>query len=87
MPKASILLLAVTMMARSLRSIARTFGFLALGALLTACPQGGSTGGSVPTAQTGASMSGTVSGTRIVAVNSSDQIVAEDDTAGRTPNA
>jgi len=40
----------------------------------------------MPTAQTGASMSGTVSGTRIVAVNSNDQIVAEDDTAGRTPN-
>jgi len=40
-----------------------------------------------PTAQTGVSISGTVSGTRIVAVNTSDQIVAEDDTAGRTPNA
>ena len=38
-------------------------------------------------AQTGVSISGTVSGTRIVAVNASDQIIAQDDTAGRTPNA
>ena len=43
-------------------------------------------GGTTPTAQTGVSISGTVSGTRIVAVNTSDQIVAEDDTAGRLPS-
>lgn len=52
---------------------------------LSGCPNGGGSG-SVPLAQTGASISGTVSGTRIVAVNASDQIVAQDDTAGRTPN-
>jgi len=40
-----------------------------------------------PTTQTGVSISGTVSGTRIVAVSASDQIIAQDDTAGRTPNA
>lgn len=74
------------MMVRSIGSITRTFSFLTLGVLLAACPQSTGSGGTTPTAQTGASMSGTVSGTRIVAVNSSDQIVAEDDTAGRTPN-
>jgi glucose/arabinose dehydrogenase len=56
--------------------------------LLVACIDSGSgsSGGTTPTAQTGASISGTVSGTRIVAVNSNDQILAQDDTAGRTPN-
>lgn len=44
-------------------------------------------GGTTPTAQTGVSISGTVSGTRIVAVDANDQILDEDDTAGRTPNA
>ena len=53
---------------------------------LTGCPGSGGSG-SAPIAQTGASISGTVSGTRIVAVNSADQIIAQDDTAGRTPNA
>lgn len=65
--------------------------FLAVAGLaffLSACIDSGSGGGgTVPTAQTGVSMSGTVSGTRIVALNSSDQIIAQDDTAGRTPNA
>jgi len=75
-------------MARWIQQATGVVGALALGSLLTACPQsGGGSGGSTPTAQTGASISGTVSGTRIVAVNSSDQIVAQDDTAGRTPNA
>ncbi|NOS80492.1 MAG: hypothetical protein HOP32_02770 [Nitrospira sp.] len=54
---------------------------------LFACADSDSGGGSVPTAQTGALISGTVSGTRIVAVNSSDEVVAQDDTAGRVPNA
>jgi glucose/arabinose dehydrogenase len=75
------------MKARNIQSIIRAVSFFALGVLLAACPQSGGSGGTVPTAQTGASMSGTVSGTHIVAVNSNDQIVAEDDTAGRTPNA
>jgi len=65
--------------------------FLAVAGLaffLSGCIDSGSGGGgTTPTAQTGVSISGTVSGTHIVAVNNSDQIVAEDDTAGRTPNA
>ena len=65
--------------------------FLAVAGLaffLSACIDSGSGGGgTTPTAQTGVSISGTVSGTRIVAVNASDQIIAQDDTAGRTPNA
>ena len=77
----------MTMMGRSLRSVVCTFGFLALGVLLAACSQSGDSEGTAPTAQPTASMSGTVSGTRIVAVNSSDQIVAEEDTTGRMPNA
>jgi glucose/arabinose dehydrogenase len=48
---------------------------------------GAGEGGAAPSAQTGASISGTVAGTRIVAVNSSEQILAQDDTSGRTPNA
>lgn len=69
-------------------SIVRSLALAGLAFLLSACIDSGSGGGgTTPTAQTGVSISGTVSGTRIVAVNSSDQIVAEDDTAGRTPNA
>ena len=68
-------------------SIVRSLAFAGLVLFLSACTDSGSGGGgTTPTAQTGASISGTVSGTRIVAVNESDQIVAEDDTAGRTPN-
>ena len=69
-------------------SIVRSLALAGLAFLLSACIDSGSGGGgTTPTAQTSVSISGTVSGTRIVAVNSSDQIVAEDDTAGRTPNA
>jgi glucose/arabinose dehydrogenase len=68
--------------------IVRSLALAGLVFLLSGCIDSGSGGGgTTPTAQTGVSISGTVSGTRIVAVNTSDQIVAEDDTAGRTPNA
>ena len=68
--------------------IVRSLALAGLALILSACTDSSSGGGgTTPTAQTGVSISGTVSGTRIVAVNSSDQIVAEDDTAGRTPNA
>ncbi len=68
--------------------IGRTVVYAGLALFFSACIDSGSGGGgTTPTAQTGATMSGTVSGTRIVAVNSSDQIVVEDDTTGRTPNA
>jgi glucose/arabinose dehydrogenase len=69
-------------------TIGRSLAYMGLALLLSACGDSGSGGGgTTPTAQSGVSISGTVSGTRIVAVNTSDQIVAEDDTAGRTPNA
>jgi glucose/arabinose dehydrogenase len=68
--------------------IVRSLVLAGLALILSACTDSGSGGGgTTPTAQTAVSISGTVSGTRIVAVNTSDQIVAEDDTAGRTPNA
>ncbi len=68
--------------------IVRSLVFAGLAFFLSACTNSGSgEGGTTPTAQTGVSISGTVSGTRIIAVDESDQILAEDDTAGRTPNA
>jgi len=67
--------------------IVRSLALAGLAFFLSACTNSGSGGGAAPTAQTGVSISGTVSGTRIVAVNESDQILAEDDTAGHTPNA
>jgi glucose/arabinose dehydrogenase len=54
---------------------------------LSSCGDGGSDGGGATSpSQTSASISGTVSGTRIVAVDTNDQIIAQDDTAGRTTN-
>jgi glucose/arabinose dehydrogenase len=67
--------------------IVRLLAVCGLAFALQACTGSDSgTGGTGPTANTGISISGTVSGTRIVAVNESNQILAEDDTAGRTPN-
>jgi len=67
----------------------RSLVFTALAFFFSACTNGGGSegGGTTPTAQTGISISGTVSGTRIVAINESDQILDDDDTAGRTPNS
>jgi hypothetical protein len=68
--------------------IVRSLVIAGLALFLSACTDSGSGGGGTsPTAQTSVSISGTVSGTRIVAVDESDQIIAQDDTAGRTPNA
>ena len=68
--------------------LVRSLALAGLALILSACIDSGSGGGgTTPTGQTGVSISGTVSGTRIVAVNASDQIIAQDDTAGRTPNA
>ncbi|MGH7148237.1 MAG: hypothetical protein ACREIJ_10120, partial [Nitrospiraceae bacterium] len=67
--------------------IVRSLTLTGLALIFSACIDSGSGGGgTTPTAQTGVSISGTVSGTRIVAVNSSDQIIAQDDTAGRPPS-
>ena len=67
--------------------IVRSLALAGLALILSACPGGSGGGGTAPTAQTSVSISGTVSGTRIVAVDASNQIIDEDDTAGRTPNA
>jgi hypothetical protein len=68
--------------------IVRSLVVAGLAFFLSACTDSGSGGGgTTSTAQTGVSISGTVSGTRIVAVDESDQIITEDDTAGRAPNA
>lgn len=69
------------------RMIVRSLALAGLMLFISACTNSGSGGGGAPTAQTVASIGGTVSGTRIVAVDENDQILAEDDTAGRTPNA
>ena len=67
--------------------IVRSLALAGLALILSACPGGSGGGGTAPTAQTSVSISGTVSGTRIVAVDASNQIIDEDDTAGRSPNA
>jgi glucose/arabinose dehydrogenase len=54
---------------------------------VSACGSGGDSAKSVVNAPGPASITGSVSGTRIVAFNASDQILAEDDTAGKTPDA
>ncbi len=61
------------------------FSAIALGIMLTACGGGGgnNSGATVTTSGTG-TISGSVAGTTIIAVNSSGDIIATDDTAGRT---
>lgn len=66
------------------RSLALALAGLAL--ILGACTESG--GGADPIAAANTvTVSGTVGGTRIVAMNDNDQIVVEDDTAGRSPSA
>ena len=68
--------------------IFRSLALAGLALIFSACTDSGSGGGgTTPTAQTSVSISGTVSGTRIVAVDGNDQILTEDDTAGGTANA
>lgn len=57
-----------------------------LGVSLTACPGSGSESSS-PSATASVAVSGTVAGTRIIAMNEIDQILVQDDTAGRAPTA
>lgn len=55
---------------------------------LTGCPGGGSGPGTGSSgAAVGVAFSGTVGGTRIVAMNDGDQVLAQDDTTGRLPSA
>jgi len=62
--------------------LVRSFTLAGLTLILGACMDSG--GGASPTTQANSvTISGTVGGTRIVAMNDNDQIVVEDDTAGR----
>ena len=66
--------------------IVRALVLAGLALFLSACSESG--GGSNPAiSATTVTVSGTVGGTRIVAMNDNDQIVVEDDTAGRPPSA
>ena len=66
--------------------IVRSLALAGLALTLSACTEGG--GGESPIAVANTvTVSGTVGGTRIVAMNDNDQIVVEDDTAGRSPSA
>lgn len=70
------------------QSFGKLVAYATLLLALGSCSDSGSGGGgTTSTAQTDVSISGTVGGTRIVAVNANDQIIAQDDTAGRTPNS
>lgn len=54
---------------------------------MSGCGSGGDSPKSVANTPGPASITGSVSGTRIVAINESDQILAEDDTTGKPPDA
>ncbi|HSA61268.1 MAG TPA: PQQ-dependent sugar dehydrogenase [Nitrospiraceae bacterium] len=65
--------------------IVRSLASAGLALILAACTDSG--GGSNQIAATSTvTVSGTVGGTRIVAMNDNDQILTQDDTAGRPPN-
>ena len=66
--------------------IVRSLVLAGLALFLSACTESG--GGANPAISANTvTVSGTVGGTRIVAMNDNDQIVVEDDTAGRPPSA
>ena len=66
--------------------LVRSLALAGLALMLGACTESG--GGADPIAAANTvTVSGTVGGTRIVAMNDNDQIVVEDDTAGRSPSA
>ena len=66
--------------------IVRSLALAGLGLILSACTESGDGANPIAVANT-VTVSGTVGGTRIVAMNDNDQIVVEDDTAGRPPSA
>lgn len=66
--------------------IVRSLAFAGLALLLSACTESGGGANPIAVANT-VTVTGTVGGTRIVAMNDNDQIVVEDDTAGRSPSA
>ena len=66
--------------------VVRSLALAGLAFMLSACTESG--GGANPTASANTvTVNGTVGGTRIVAMNDNDEIVVEDDTAGRPPSA
>ncbi|HSQ92363.1 MAG TPA: PQQ-dependent sugar dehydrogenase [Nitrospiraceae bacterium] len=66
--------------------LVRSLALARLALMLGSCTESG--GGADPIAAANTvTVSGTVGGTRIVAMNDNDQIVVEDDTAGRSPSA
>ena len=67
-------------------TIVRSLALAGLVLILSACTESGDGANPVVAANT-VTVSGTVGGTRIVAMNDNDQIVVEDDTAGRSPSA
>jgi glucose/arabinose dehydrogenase len=67
-------------------SIVRFLALAGLALILSACTESGGGANPIAVANT-VTVSGTVGGTRIVAMNDNDQIVVEDDTAGRPPSA
>lgn len=67
-------------------SILRYLALAGLVLMHSACTDSGSGADPIAVANT-VTVSGTVGGTRIVAMNDNDQIVVEDDTAGRSPSA
>ena len=66
-------------------NIVRSLALAGLVLLLSACTGSGE-GSNNAAPASAVTVSGTVGGTRIVATNDNDQIVAEDDTAGRVPS-
>ena len=67
-------------------SVLPLIGAAVIGCALVSCTDNGGGGGVSPTVQ-GVSIAGTVGGTSIVAMNDNDQILAQDDTAGRPPSS
>jgi glucose/arabinose dehydrogenase len=66
--------------------IVRSLALAGLALILSACTESGGGADPIAVANT-VTVSGTVGGTRIVAMNDNDQIVVEDDTAGRSPSS
>jgi glucose/arabinose dehydrogenase len=66
--------------------LVRSLALAGLVFILSACTESGDGANTVVAANT-VTVSGTVGGTRIVAMNDNDQIVVEDDTVGRSPSA
>ena len=67
-------------------TLVRSLILAGLALIFSACTESGGGANGVTSANT-VTVSGTVGGTRIVAMNDNDEIIVEDDTAGRSPSA